>query len=600
MICPNCGEEIADDLLYCSKCGEEVKLIPEYEPEIENEINGTLQDLELISLSDDDDFDYDFENEEGAEYDPENDASDPDDYNSDGSEADAGSSFSDTNELPSLDNLRGALLTQEDLDPSFLDEEADGDAYYDEEDEFDEEYDGDFLDELEDFEDDEDVVRQIALAIRESRFRWLYVMLGVIVIGAIGLVIFYFSQHVYEDNSSIYQANLARDAAAQGNYVEAIDHMEKALLLDDSDTSLKFTLVDYYFEIDEDEKALLMLWEIIYEDNINSVQAYRRLINYYADAKDYGKIEDILSNCTDQTVLAQFSEYLAEPPEFSEEPGTYDQVLWVKLSSVSNGTIYYTLDGTDPTTESEVYTSPIHMELGIYELNAIFVNNYGIQSDISNGVFTVDVRKPEPPTVTPESGEYTIPEMIVAEGIKFGVVYYTTDGTIPTDESTEYVGPIPMPLGHSHFIFLSYSQEGVAGEIADIEYDLTIETELDLQELINHLKQYNVNCGKTIDLAGHLPGGTTRYSYSIGAAIKLDEEDKTIYYLITENVIDSAESSMKTGAFYLADTEDGTLYKAIRDDEEMTFTRGAEIKPEDYAIPEPVIQLDTPQPPLQQ
>ena len=242
------------------------------------------------------------------------------------------------------------------------------------------------------------------------------------------------------------------------------------------------------------------------------------------------------------------------------------------------------------------------MELGIYEVNAMFVNNYGIQSEISSGVFTVDVRKPDPPLVTPESGEYNEPEMIEAEGIKYGVVYYTTDGTIPTDESTEYVGPIPMPIGHSHFIFLSYSQEGVAGEIADIEYDLNIESELDLQEVINHLKQYNVNNGKTIDLAGHLPGNTSRYSYTIGAALKLDD---VVYYLITENVIDSAESSIKTGAFYLADVKTGDLFKAIRDDEEMTFTKGAEIKPEDYAVPEPVAEMDVPpappmQPPVQQ
>ncbi len=588
MICPNCGEEIADNLLYCSKCGEEIKLIPEYQPEIENEINGTLQDLEVITLTDDDfdlgsdlpEDDYDEDYEEGFD----------ESYGFDDTVPEAEGVSSNTNELPSLETLR-ENMTQEDPDLEYLDADPDGeDAYY-EEDEFDEEYDGDFLDELDDFEDDEDVVRQIALAIRESRFRWLYLLLGVIVIGAIGLVIFYFSQHVYEDNSSVYQASLARDAAAQGNFVDAIEHMEKALLLDDSDTSLKFTLADYYFEIDEDEKALLMLWEIIYDKDINAVQAYRRLIDYYATNKDYGKIEDILSNCEEQTVLAQFSDYLAEAPEFSEEPGTYDQVLWVKLSSVSNGTIYYTLDGSDPTTESEVYTSPIYMELGIYEVNAMFVNNYGIQSDITNGVFTVDVRKPDPPVVTPESGEYEEPEMIEAEGIKFGVVYYTTDGTIPTDESTEYVGPIPMPLGHSHFIFVSYSQEGVAGDLADINYTLEIDSELDLQELMNHLKQYNVNAGKTIDLAGHLPGNTTRYSYSIGSAIKLDDK---VYYLITENVIDSAESSMKTGAFYLADVKDGTLYKASRDEEEMTFTKGAEIKPEDYAIPDPVMQMDVP------
>ena len=177
----------------------------------------------------------------------------------------------------------------------------------------------------------------------------------------------------------------------------------------------------------------------------------------------------------------------------------------------------------------------------------------------------------------------------MAEGIKFGTVYYTTDGKAPTNESIEYLGPIPMPLGHSHFIFVSYSQEGVCGEIRDIEYDLSLESDIEIQDIINNLKQYNLNSGKTIDLTGHLPGNTSRYSYSVGAALKLED---TIYYLITENVIDSAESSMKTGAFYLADIKDGSLYKAIRDEEDMTFSNGAEIPPEAYAIPDPIILMD--------
>ena len=42
MKCPDCGTEIADDHLYCDKCGMEIQMVPDFEPEIENSITETL------------------------------------------------------------------------------------------------------------------------------------------------------------------------------------------------------------------------------------------------------------------------------------------------------------------------------------------------------------------------------------------------------------------------------------------------------------------------------------------------------------------------------------------------------------------------------
>ena len=35
MKCPNCGEEIKEGYLYCEKCGEDIHIVPDYEPEWE-------------------------------------------------------------------------------------------------------------------------------------------------------------------------------------------------------------------------------------------------------------------------------------------------------------------------------------------------------------------------------------------------------------------------------------------------------------------------------------------------------------------------------------------------------------------------------------
>ena len=42
MKCPACGYEIAEDHLYCEKCGKEIQIVPDFEPEIENSIIETL------------------------------------------------------------------------------------------------------------------------------------------------------------------------------------------------------------------------------------------------------------------------------------------------------------------------------------------------------------------------------------------------------------------------------------------------------------------------------------------------------------------------------------------------------------------------------
>ena len=38
MKCPNCGKELKDGKLLCEFCGDEIHIVPDFEPEIENKI----------------------------------------------------------------------------------------------------------------------------------------------------------------------------------------------------------------------------------------------------------------------------------------------------------------------------------------------------------------------------------------------------------------------------------------------------------------------------------------------------------------------------------------------------------------------------------
>ena len=42
MICPRCGYEMKEEHLYCERCGAEIQIVPDFEPEIQNSIEETL------------------------------------------------------------------------------------------------------------------------------------------------------------------------------------------------------------------------------------------------------------------------------------------------------------------------------------------------------------------------------------------------------------------------------------------------------------------------------------------------------------------------------------------------------------------------------
>lgn len=57
MKCPNCGTEMADGVLYCEHCGEDIHIVPDFEPELEQDmeltISGMLEDIKEQEIAED-------------------------------------------------------------------------------------------------------------------------------------------------------------------------------------------------------------------------------------------------------------------------------------------------------------------------------------------------------------------------------------------------------------------------------------------------------------------------------------------------------------------------------------------------------------------
>ncbi|MGN1147151.1 MAG: chitobiase/beta-hexosaminidase C-terminal domain-containing protein, partial [Lachnospiraceae bacterium] len=292
--------------------------------------------------------------------------------------------------------------------------------------------------------------------------------------------------------------------------------------------------------------------------------AYKKLIAFYKSREDYASINTLLVNTDSEAIRTMFQHYMAAPPEFSYKEGTYAEVVPLKLTASTQGTIYYTMDGTIPDLNSEVYTSPIFLETGSYTISAMFVNEYGIESEVVAKSYVIDVLKPTAPEVETYSGEYTTPSMIRVLVPTGCTVYYTTDGQVPTDQSAIYVSEIPMPLGKSTFKFVTYSKEGVAGAVTTRHFDLKLATDFTADMAVSRLVEVMVENGRITDVSGTIAGDLNgRYLYNFQYALAIPNEGD--FYVISEVYEDSAGVQNKTGTTYAVNAYTQEYYKLSRD-----------------------------------
>lgn len=132
----------------------------------------------------------------------------------------------------------------------------------------------------------------------------------------------------------------------------------------------------------------------------------------------------------------------ANPPSYSPPAGTYADVLNVRLSSDSNSTIYYTTNGTTPTTSSSSITSGGTVPVTSNgTLTAFAVKSGFANSSISSGAYSF---RTGTPSVNPPAGStFTVPSLVsIATATSGATIRYTLDGSAPTASSPVYSAPV--------------------------------------------------------------------------------------------------------------------------------------------------------------
>lgn len=195
--------------------------------------------------------------------------------------------------------------------------------------------------------------------------------------------------------------------------------------------------------------------------------------------------------------------------------------------------IYYTTDGTDPTTVSTKYTTPLTIS------KSTVVKAIAVKNGTTGSVYTFDY-KIIPYEVKGDHAPGTYTDSVVVEFRSKNSndkIYYTTDGSDPTTASTPFIKPMLLK-DSTTFKVRAYSPAGEAGNVSELSY------------VIN--KSGNVIAPKV-----SVPEGT--YGKEFSVELTSETQDSAIHYTL-DGTTPSSNSNKYEGPINI--TSD-TVLKAI-------------------------------------
>ena len=302
--------------------------------------------------------------------------------------------------------------------------------------------------------------------------KWGLLLIGALLFLAVVLKI---AWEVWAYYSFDHQYDRALAAYEEGDYESSLGYIDRALELDDADLDVNILYARALAAQGDVESAVNML-KMFLDTQPDQPELYRALVSIYENEEMYEEIHQLFSQCENEDILEEFQEYVVTDPTASVDTGVYDEEQLVELQSDA-GTIYYTLDGSDPTADSIEYTEPIEIPEGVTELKAVCINEKHIPSDIIYRKYTVVIKGPDAPEVTPEEGTYTSPVTITMEVPEGCKGYYTFDSSQVSTASQEYTGPVEMPEGTHVFYGILVAANGKESDIVSRTYTYTPQAE---------------------------------------------------------------------------------------------------------------------------
>lgn len=501
-ICPKCKNEIKDGHVLCGNCGYEIQIVPDFDARVENAMDQALSQLM-----------------DGLEIE-------------DLTEAQV-ETLSKTFDMETTENLKRRIelaKTRDIKEPETASENSDSDKSKGE--------------------------AGSAEAHKPLLLHPIFLggILGIIIAAAAVLII----SNYQSNNSSKRLLERAGIASAEGNHEQALGYLDAAAIVEPDNFDIKVQYAKELILSGRDEDAQNYINKLLEEDD--SYDLYDILAGFFVDRQEYDKLSRLLYSCTDEEILQKYRSFIANPPVFDKEEGTYECELMVMLINDAPGHIYYTLDGSEPDADSIEYKDLIRLTTGKNIVRAIFVNERGIASESVSRIYVIEKLLPPDPIVTPESGDLTATGYIEVMAPEDCEVYYTKDGTMPGMNSEKYDGPILIPEGDSSFRFVCVNSEGKRSNITTASYNLKVDAVCRESDAINFVLASYVAFGRLSDISGLALDGSGIYKYE---CLGMASSNQVNYYVIEEYFTPAgAEKAERTGEYVAIDSVTGVMMKA--------------------------------------
>ncbi|MCM1317399.1 MAG: chitobiase/beta-hexosaminidase C-terminal domain-containing protein [Bacteroides sp.] len=185
-----------------------------------------------------------------------------------------------------------------------------------------------------------------------------------------------------------------------------------------------------------------------------------RYIGVYnnSDWRCYTTINDNIKNT--QTAFYKYVKGDGAPaaPTFSLAEGTYTEPKSVEIFATNGSSIFYTIDGTEPTADSTPYTGAISIDKTT-TVKAIAVRD-GKASAVASATYTIDIPAPSAPVITINGAEFNgatyeyeigkvVPVTVSAKGAES--ITYTIDGETATATGSSYTFYVSTDCSCSFF-----------------------------------------------------------------------------------------------------------------------------------------------------
>lgn len=308
------------------------------------------------------------------------------------------------------------------------------------------------------------------------------IVILIIVIAAAAAAVFGLVRY-QRNHSAEYLLNRAQTEYSQKNYKGAMAYLDRVLALDENHLDALLLYAKICADEKEYDSAEEMYLSVIELDPVN-YEAYEGLIALYDDQGKRDEILVLMDGVTDEDILVLFESYVVSVPYISVESGSYKEYLTVEITAEDDDLlIYYTLDGSTPTEEDELYSDPIEIsEQGTVTLIAVCMDADGYYSEPVCAVYKISLNAPDTPTVDPDGGTFTEPAAVTVKVPSGTNVYYTWDNTTPTASSTRYTGPIEIPEGNHILSLIAIDENGMKSSVLKCNYIYYPSTDTDSAE----------------------------------------------------------------------------------------------------------------------